>query len=216
MEKILIKLKELRNDFTIDNLDKIIEGLEKELKEKEWTNKGGKKVQLGAIKRVLSNAVNPALKNYSPLKDGRVVVTDGYQLYIIDKKSLPFSLAYNKDWTREEKEIYELENADVFTSVAELNYPNILNVIPTTDVEEQLSINVSDIVRLYKTTPKDKDSRCITWCDKICINVDYLKNLIDIFGIKDGAINLDFRGSLLPVVFKQDKNVALIMPVKKF
>lgn len=214
MEKIILKLKELKNDFTIENLDKIIDDLEIQLKEKEFKSNPSDKKQLNAIKRILKYTCRDVLKSYTPVNiDNTIhtVITDGYQLYILNKEALPLDVAFTKEFNLCDEYVEKYKNT--FKNTLPQVYPNVLSCIPQTTPVDYIKTTVSDVLRLYKTTPKDE--RIYTFEDKITLNLEYLKNCIDILKLDD-EITMELHGENRPVVIhNKDNEVGLIMPVKK-
>lgn len=213
MEKIILKLKELKNDFTIENLDKIIDELEIQLNFK--SNPSDKK-QLNAIKRMLKNSCKDVLKNtYTPVNiDNTIhtVITDGYQLYLLNKEALPLDVAFTKDFDLCDE--YVEKYKDTFINTLPQVYPNALNCIPQTTPVDYIKTTVSDVLRLYKTTPKENNKKIYKFEDKITLNLEYLKNCIDILKLDD-EITLELHGENRPVIIhNKDNELGLVMPVK--
>lgn len=212
MEKIILKLKELRNDFTIENLDKIIDELEVELKEKEFKSNPSDKKQLNTIKRMLKHTCRDVLKSYTPVNiDNSIhtLITDGYQLYILNKEALPLDVAFTQEFNLCDEYIEKYSN--IFKNTLPNIYPDTLGCIPQTTPVDYIKTTVSDILRLYKTTPKENR----IFEDKITLKLEYLKNCIDILKLTD-EITLELYGENRPVVIhNKDNEVGLIMPVKK-
>lgn len=212
MEKIILKLKELKNDFTMENLDKIIDELEIQLKFK--SNPSDKK-QLNAIKRMLKHTYKDVLKSYTPVNiDNTIhtVITDGYQLYLLNKEALALDVAFTKEFDLCDE--YVEKYKDTFINTLPNIYPDTLGCIPQTTPVDYIKTTVSDVLRLYKTTPKEKI--IYTFENKITLNLEYLKNCIDILKLDD-EITLELHGENRPVVIhNKDNEVGLIMPVKKY
>lgn len=218
MEKIILKLKELKNDFTIENLDKIIDELEIQLKEKEFKSNPSDKKQLNAIKRMLKHTCKDVLKSYTPVNiDNTIhtVITDGYQLYLLNKEALPLDVAFTKEFFDNKYlcDEYVEKYSNIFKNTLPNIYPDTLGCIPQITPVDYIKTTVSDVLRLYKTTPKEKI--IYTFEDKITLNLEYLKNCIDILKLDD-KITLELYGENRPVIIhNKDNEVGLIMPVKK-
>ena len=209
MEKILFDLKRVREGSI--SLDEVIQNLEQELREKEYKNNPTDKKQLSAIKRVLKNADIPVLKAYTPVEGvegNRVGITDSYELYILNKDRLPFDVAFTNEYTLKDEYLKKYKDVNIINGV----YPNISHLIPDKEPVDYNRVSVSDIIRLCKTTPSKK----YKFDNKIILNLDYVKNCIDILKLKDEII-FEYHGEFRPVIIhNKDNEIGLILPIREF
>lgn len=222
LDKIILELKEIKemgDDFTaLERYNNLIEKLEKDLKEQGFKTKPSDKKRLSAIKRVLKeNEYRPVLSCFTPYEKGKVAFTDSYELYVLNEDYLPFNVAFDSTVDGDFKDNYLKVYRDKILGKKEGVYPNLHNLIPTSEPLYKIDLKVSNILALEKTTPKEGNSKVHTFKNengKISLNLIYLKNCIDILKLKDN-ITLEIHGEIKPVIIHNENGeLGLIVPVK--
>lgn len=215
IEKIICDLKEI-ND--IEQLQVLICKLEESLNEKNYIKHNSSK-RLNGIKRVLNNGKSrPVLNCYTPYKNGYSAITDSYQMYLLKEVKLPFKCAFNSTFNEEEKEKYIEENK---VEISNLCYPDIKGILDNIEkynIIEKLKLDVNEVLKLEKITPKNQSGQKIYTFNfediKITLNLIYLKNCIDILQLKD-VVEFDFYGENKPLITHNEKDeIGLILPIK--
>lgn len=220
LDKIILELKNIRDTKDIIKCDELIKELEKELKEKCFKEKPSDKKRLSAIKRVLkSSKERPILECFTPYETGKCAFTDSYEMFIINESCLPFDVAFASNVNDDFKDNYLRVNANKILGKKDGVYPNLHNLIPTTEPLYKINLKVSDILALEKTTEKKNGAKVYTIKNengKISFNLSYLKNCIDILKLKD-IVTLEIYGELSPIIIHNDKQeVGLIVPIRTF
>lgn len=223
LDKIILELKEIKemgDDFiALERYNNLIEKLEKELKEQGFKVKPSDKKRLSAIKRVLKeNEYRPLLSCFTPYEKGKVAFTDSYQLYILNEDYLPFNVAFDSTVDNGFKDNYLKVYGDKILGKKEGIYPNLHNLIPTSEPLYKIDLKVSDILALEKTTQKSGNgAKLHTFKNengKISLDLIYLKNCINILKLKDN-ITLEIHGEIKPVIIhNENSELGLIMPVR--
>ena len=215
IEKIICDLKEVKD---IEQLQVLICKLEESLNEKNYIKHNNSK-RLNGIKRVLNNGkTRPVLNCYTPYKNGYSGITDSYQMYLLKEVKLPFKCAFNSTFNEEEKEKYIEENK---VEISNLCYPDIKGILDNIEkynIIEKLKLDVNEVLKLEKITPKNQSGQTIYTFNfedtKITLNLIYLKNCIDILQLKD-VVEFDFYGENKPLITHNEKGeIGLILPIK--
>lgn len=94
-------------------------------------------------------------------------------------------------------------------------YPSLDRLFSQVDVEGKRILDVEEVMYAYRLINKnDKSTLEYALGDDITVNLNYLKDIIDILGK-----NLEFysiNGKISPVQFKnKEGEKAIIMPIKK-
>lgn len=222
LDKIILELKaikEMGDDFTaLERYNNLISTLEKDLKEQCFKTKPSDKKRVSAIKRILKeNEYRQILSCFTPYEKGKVAFTDSYELYVLNEDCLPFNVAFDSTVDDDFKDNYLKVYGDKILGKKEGVYPNLHNLIPTSEPLYKMTLKVSDILALEKTTPKEGKAKAHTFKNengKISLDLIYLKNCIDILKLKDN-ITLEIHGEIKPVIIHNENDeIGLIVPVK--
>ena len=215
IEKIICDLKEVKDT---EQLQVLIYKLEQSLNEKNYIKHNSSK-RLNGIKRVLNNGKNrPVLNCYTPDKNGYSAITDSYQMYLLKEVKLPFKCSFNSTFNEEEKEKYIEENKVEISNICYPDIKGILDNIEKYTIIETLKLDVNEVLKLDKITPKNQYGQKIYTFNfeaiKITLNLIYLKNCIDILQLKD-VVEFDFYGENKPLITHNEKGeIGLILPIK--
>ena len=125
---------------------------------------------------------------------------------------------YENTSVEEEKEKYIEENK---VEISNLCYPDIKGVLDNIEkynIIEKLKLDVNEVLKLEKITPKNQSGKKIYTFNfediKITLNLIYLKNCIDILQLKD-VVEFDFYGENKPLITHNEKGeIGLILPIK--
>lgn len=220
MEKTEI-LKELNEYLKSENIVKLLnlkEKLEIDIREASYVTAPSAKKRLSGIKRVILNKCNecrPILQSFCRFEDG-VAFTDSYQLYYLKDEFLPFNVAMTKYDSDDEIKNYASEHQ---INVTPGIYPDLKNVIPDSSLKsEEYEIDINEILSYIKTTPKD-GNKCLYYFDtkengKMCVDALYIKNCIDILGLKDN-FKMEIYGYIRPIIIRgNDEEYGLLLPIK--
>lgn len=235
MEKIEIlkqlnKLTDPRFTYTEDELLQEIGQLKKDLlmdiKKDNFITLPSDKKQLAAIKRVLkiNEKIRPILATIGVTKKG-LSICDGYRIYLLNKKALPFKTSFTNEFTDEEQKKYMMENENIVPGYDLNVYPNISNFFENINEQGTITIDLKDVMIKSKTLNKceddwKKETMHFTTNEDptLAIDVDpiYLKDMIEILKIKDKKITMTFTGSRSPLFFTNENGSACILPVVNY
>lgn len=219
--KKMLQSDENYNIYAFNELDTIILELKQDIDNTNYIKAPSDKKKLSAIKRVLnckSNECRPNLQCYT-LLNGTVAFTDSYRMYHLKDKYLPFKVCFN-DTNIDLKEDY-VKNVNDNVRESD-NYPNLNNIINGLDtrITEKITLNVNDILKQHKLNGKDKRATYSIDTKKngvINVNINYLKDSLDILKIDTDTIEINIINDYSPITFFNKNNeLALILPVKIF
>lgn len=227
-EKIIVKLKEYKDSKDITIIDKLINDLYEDIKEKNYIKEPSDKQKYNAIKRILKESESNGrdiLTTYSTFENG-VMFTDSYRAFFLKDEYLPFKIAVVKDNNfNNEDRVNEL--------VAKYNLKKILNSYPSLqryyyckDENEfyKVKINLNDWLKEYRTKEKDDDGLKIgkveykTGDNTIVVtyNMDYMKDVITILKLKDD-FELELHGDNKPIRIQNSiGELAVVLPIKNY
>ena len=219
LNEIIIDLQNLNKEIKSHDLWQYTEKLKSEYMQETYITKPSDKKRLSGIKRVLNNKKNkcrPLLSCFTPLNDGGVVITDSYQLYKLNDDKLPFKVAFMNNYKSHDE--YLQGNPDLKEQYG--CYPNIENLIPETEnAQTTITTTTEYIEKLYKTTAKTNGIKIHTYKNddiEFTINLEYLKNCIDILKLK-GSFKILFYGMRKPLkIENESKEAAIILPIVKY
>ena len=194
----------------------------KELKVENKTNKAASEKQvLATIKKILkySEKVRPVLSAYTPYEN-KVVFTDSYRLCMLNRESLPFNVAFNKENGVNEKE-YMKKYGNEETQKIDGVYPKLANIFPKEETDETFTFNVEEVKEKSKASgKKNKESRLIEFTtnkgNKIMLDSEYLKDMITLLQIKDSEVKMNYYGEYKPCTYENENGYYLALPVKKY
>lgn len=205
-EEILFVLEDVSKHMDSYSLQKLIEDLKYDIR-LETSYKGNKKSKISAIKRVckVQEKLRPILGGYYVDNDGLYGFTDTYHAFLINPIIMPVKRVGQQ--TEDEK----LNGVEVI----EGTYPSLDRLFSQVDVEGKRILDVEEVMYAYRLINKnDKSTLEYALGDDITVNLNYLKDIIDILGK-----NLEFysiNGKISPVQFKnKEGEKAIIMPIKK-
>lgn len=221
LESISIELKKILNEgddfIALQKMNDLIEKIDQEIKENNAAYKPSDKKQIAAIKKYLNNAgkTRPILQAFTPYDGWRVAICDSYTLYVLDKKYLPFKVAFNNEITEEEKNKYLKENNIDKNDVIEGNYPGLKNLIPEEmDQVDYFKFDVDSFLAWYKVQDKKEKHTLYNIGDDLLVyNIEskYLKNTIDILKL-EGSVVIEFYGDKKPCIIRKGSEIALMLP----
>lgn len=221
LDKIILELKDIKKYNDMVKCDGLIKELEKDLKEQCFKTKPSDKKRLNAIKKVLKEkTTRPLLSCFTPYEKGKVAFTDSYQLYILNEDYLLFNVAFDNTVSDDFKDNYLKVYGDKILGKKEGVYPNLHNLIPTSEPLYKIDLKVSEVLALEKTTEKKGDGAKVYTFEnengKISLDLVCLKNCINILKLKDN-ITLEIHGEIKPVIIhNENSELGLIMPVRIF
>ena len=225
LDKIILELKaikEMGDDFTaLERYNNLISTLEKALKEQCFKTKPSDKKRLNAIKRVLKeHKTRPILSCFTPYEKGKVAFTDSYQLYILNEDYLPFNVAFDSTIDDDFKDNYLKVYGGKILGKKEGVYPNLHNLIPTSEPLYKIDLKVSEVLALEKTTEKKGDGAKVYTFEnengKISLDLVCLKNCINILKLKDN-FTMEIHGGIKPIIIHNDDGeLGLILPIKVY
>ena len=219
LDKIILELKDIKKYNDMVKCDELIKELEKELKEQGFKVKPSDKKRLSAIKRVLKKQeTRPILSCFTPFEKGKVAFTDSYELYVLNEDYLPFNVAFDSTVDDDFKDNYLKVYGDKILGKKEGVYPNLHNLIPTSEPLYKIDLKVSEVLALEKTTEKKGDGAKVYTFEnengKIALDLVCLKNCINILKLKDN-FTLEIHGKIKPVIIHNENGeLGLIMPVR--
>lgn len=209
--------------------DKVEKKTKKVTKKVEKTEELPKTV-LSKIKTILNtNKKIPSLAGYTPIvhhtstktHDFRVAFTDSYRLCILNQEYLPFKVCFpNGSKIREE---YLDKYEDKIEGEINNNYPNLEAIIPQNDPEDTFIINAKEVKenakgnkgkcnltkRMMKFTTEKENKT-------ICIDSQYLSDMITLLRIKDEEIKMNFYGELKPTTYENENGYYLALPIRTY
>lgn len=221
LDKIILELKDIKKYNDMVKCDELIKELEKELKEECFKVKPSDKKRLNAIKKVLKeNEYRPILSCFTPYEKGKVAFTDSYQLYILNEDYLPFNVAFDSTVDDDFKDNYLKVYGDKILGKKEGVYPNLHNLIPTSEPLYKIDLKVSEVLALEKTTEKRGDGAKVYTFEnengKISLDLVCLKNCINILKLKDN-FTMEIHGEIKPIIIHNDDGeLGLILPIKVY
>lgn len=219
LDKIILELKDIKKYNDMVKCDELIKELEKELKEQCFKTKPSDKKRLNAIKKVLKEQkTRPILSCFTPYEKGKVAFTDTYQLYILNEDCLPFNVAFDSTVDDDFKDNYLKVYGDKILGKKEGVYPNLHNLIPTSEPLYKIDLKVSEVLALEKTTEKERNGAKVYTFEnengKISLNLVSLKNCINILKLKDN-FTMEIHGEINPIIIHNDNGeLGLILPVR--
>lgn len=199
------------NRFDIIKYQKLLEKLEKAIRE-ESCYKTSSKTRVNAIKRVASkDNCRPALKGFGIMDDFKVV-TDSYHLIAIHQDEMPLPMVATSDELKamgiDHKEYMEKYGRN---SLINATYPNIKAIINYDTSNELPMIDLDDLESFCKLHKKDNELYKI---GEQSFNPHYVKNVVDVLGKE---FKIYYQGEYRPLFFVNDKEeIGLVLPVKKY
>lgn len=154
--------------------------------------------QLKAIKRVLKRGAKKqnVLGGYYKNEVNNVCYfTDSYIAFRLNVNDLPFR--------------------------REFTYPSLIDYFfpdSSINIMENYTLTMEGFKESYKNTPKENGLKCIDIELRdydITFDLCKLKDVIDILDIKD-YITLEVYGEEKPIIIRNNDDIALIMPIKKY
>ena len=225
LDKIILELKaikEMGDDFTaLERYNNLISTLEKDLKEQCFKTKPSDKKRLNAIKKVLKEQkTRPLLSCFTPYEKGKVAFTDSYELFVLNEDYLPFNVAFDSTVDDDFKDNYLKVYGDKILGKKWGVYPNLHNLIPTSEPIYKIDLKVSDILALEKTTQKSGNGAKVYTFEnengKISLDLVSLKNCINILKLKDN-FTMEIHGEINPIIIHNDNGeLGLILPIKVY
>lgn len=222
INKILENMRgipELYDSNIFTDLSNLKEEIEKQLILNQQIKTSSDKTQLNAIKRYLGKTKKPLFTAFTPLENGKVGITDMYTLYVLNKETLPFNIACNSDMSDDRfndyLKKYDIKENRVIAGV----YPSFKNIISNyygslntfeVNVKEVLAKNKIKKDKYDFMTFKTKEGQ------KINLNIEYLKDMIDILKIEDETIAMQFYGETKPTIYENNNGLGLILPIKVY
>lgn len=189
-------------------------------KKETKTNKASEKQVLATVNKILkySEKIRPVLSAYTPLEDNKVAFTDSYRLCVLNRDSLPFKVAFNKELNNEKE--YLKKHKDI--EKIEGNYPNLKTILDKlADTDETFTFNVKEVKEKAKTAgKKNKESRLMEFTtnkgNKIMLDSEYLKDMATLLQIKDENITMNYYGEVKPCTYENENGFYLALPIKKY
>lgn len=226
LENISIELKNINKEVESYQIAELIQKIDQEVLENTAVKKPSDKQVLNAIKKYLNESEKkprPMLACWTPFDD-RVAFTNSYSLFILDKKTLPFDVAFDADISEEEKKQFIKNNNIEKSRVKEGCYPKLKNVIP--DEMNQIDtfkLNIKSFLAWYKVQDKkeikNKNVLYNLGDDLTPYTVDatLLKEVITILQL-DGVVCVEFYGDIKPCIIRKNsgRELGLLLPVKKY
>ena len=219
LDKIILELKDIKKYNDMVKCDELIKELEKDLKEECFKVKPSDKKRLSAIKKVLKEQkTRPLLSCFTPYEKGKVAFTDSYSLYVLNEDYLPFNVAFDSTVDDDFKDNYLKVYGDKILGKKEGVYPNLHNLIPTSEPIYKIDLKVSEVLALEKTTEKKGNGAKVYTFEngKISLDLVYLKNCINILKLKDN-FTMEIHGEIKPIIIhNSDGELGLILPIKVY
>ena len=189
-------------------------------KKETKTNKASEKQVLATVNKILkySEKVRPVLSAYTPLEDNKVAFTDSFRLCVLNRDSLPFKVAFNKELNNEKE--YTKKHKDI--EKMDGNYPNLTTILnKLEDTDETFTFNVKEVKEKSKAKgSKNKDSRLMTFetnkGNKIMLDSEYLKDMVTLLQIKDSEVTMNYYGEVKPCTYENENGFYLALPIKKY
>lgn len=191
------------------------------------------KTQLATIKRILKNKNRPVLECYTPMLSFgdskhsygvnnphyKVAICDSYRLAILNQEKLEgYKVAFTQN-CKFEKEYLKKFNVEKEKST----YPNLESVIPQSDPEDTFIVDRKEILDNAKENKgkKNKDNRIMKYTteekqEKINIDSEYLKDMIQLLNIKEDKIKMNFYGELKPATYENENGYYLTLPIRTY
>ena len=203
VEKFYEELKGIivDNSFNIIKYQKLLEKLEKEIRE-ETCYKTTPKTRVNAIKRIASkDNSRPALTGYGIYGDYKVV-TDSYHLIAIKEDNMPLKLVTTDN---------ELANKVGKENCINGVYPRMESVLRYNTSNELPMIDLDNLESFVKLHKKDKEVYKI---GEQNFNPHYVKDIVDVLG-KD--LKIYYQGENRPLFFENKKGeIGLVTPVRVY
>lgn len=226
LENISSELKVINKEVESWKLAELIQKIDQEVLENTEVKKPSDKVVLNAIKRYLKNISDsrPTLKCWSPYSENRVAFTNSYSLFILDKKTLPFDVAFNNEYTEEEKKKFIKENKIEKSRINEGCYPNLKNVIPNEMNQlDTFKLNIKSFLAWYKVQDKKElKNKNVLYnlgddLEPYTVDANLLKDMVTILQL-DGVVCVEFYGDVKPCIIRKNggRELGLLLPVKKY
>lgn len=207
-EDILADLREFMKTGNVAIISNLTEKLEKNIM-KEFSLKENKSSKVNAIKRLckVQEKVRPQLGGYNIASDGKYEITDSYRAYRLNPTQMPVLRVGTLKLDSEDKFIYG-------------TYPNLINLFPTYNEEEKVELDIKDIlVKHSLRNKKDKGDKSNFYELKstsfnIKINIDYLKDTLDILG---NDLKCSLNEERKPIYF-ENKNgeTGIVLPIVSY
>lgn len=226
LESISIELKQINQEVESYQIAELIKKIDQEVLESTAVKKPTDKQVLNAIKKYLNESEKksrPLLSCWTPFDD-RIAFTNSYSLFILDKKTLPFDVAFDADISEEEKKQFIKNNNIEKSRIKKGCYPKLKNVIP--DEMNQIDtfkLNIKSFLAWYKVQDKkeikNKNVLYNLGDDLTPYTVDatLLKEMITILQL-DGVVCVEFYGDIKPCIIRKNggRELGLLLPVKKY
>ena len=214
IEKIYEDLKNITNNEEYIKLPKLLEELEKSIRE-NTCYKTYSKTRIKAIERIaIKNEDRPSLTGYGLLNDYKII-TDSYHLVAIKQDDMPLKLVA----TDEDLKKYKINKEEYIkkygvNSIINATYPDVHNIIDFDKNKcNKIEINVDDIASFYKLNKKDAKTNLYE-LGKNLYNIKFIKNIIDVLG---SDVEVYESGQLRPLFFQNKNNeIGLVLPCRRF
>lgn len=174
--------------------------------------------QMNAIKRYLGKSKKPIFTAFTPLENGKVGITDSYTLFVLNKETLPFNIACNSDTSNDTFNEY-LKKYDIKENrVIAGTYPTFRHAIPECTPLDTFEVDTKEVLAKNKLKTDEYDSIEFKTKEnqKICLSIEYLKNMIDILKIKDSKITMGYYGETRPATYENENGLGVVLPIKKY
>jgi len=225
LENISIELKNINKEVESYQIAELIQKIDQEVLENTSVKKPSDKVVLNAIKKYLneSEKIRPLLSCWTPFDD-RVAFTNSYSLFVLDKKTLPFNVAFNSDFSEDEKKKFIKENKIEKSRINEGCYPNLKNVIPNEMNQlDTFKLNVKSFLAWYKVQDKKElKNKNVLYnlgddLEPYTVDANLLKDMITILQL-EGVVCVEFYGDCKPCIIRKNagREIGLLLPVKKY
>ena len=214
IEKIYDELKDITIKEDFIKLPKLLEELEKSIRE-NTCYKTSSKTRIKAIEKVASKQEHrPSLTGYGIVDDYKVI-TDSYHLVAIKQDNMPLKLVATDEELKElniNKNEYLEKNGS--SSIINCSYPNVSHLIKFDKNNcTTIKIDVDDVAKFYKINRKYADKNLYE-IGKNLFNIKYLKNVIDVLGKN---ITVYEAGEHRPLyIVNENEEIGLVLPCRKF
>lgn len=225
LENISIELKNINKEVESYQITELIKKIDQEVREQTTATKPSEKKQLNAIKKYLKESeknAKPLLTCWTPFGDNQVAFTNSYTLLVLNKKTLPFKVAFDNTIS-EEKQKEFIEKNDIPRDMVQPGvYPTLKNVIPyEMDQKDTLKLNIESFLAWYKCQDKKAmKNKEILYnlsddLEPYTVDPNLLKQVIDIMQIT-GTVCVEYYGEIKPCIIRNKGEIGLLLPVKRY
>ena len=226
LENISIELKNINKEVESYQIAELIKRIDQEVREQTTATKPSEKKQLNAIKKYLKEVekqgCRPLLACWTPFSENQVAFTNSYTLLILNKKTLPFSVAFDNTYSEEEQKEFTEKNNIPKDMIQAGVYPNLKNVIPyEMDQKSTLKLNIESFLAWYKCQDKKamKNKEILfNLSDDLnpyTVDANLLKQVIDIMQIS-GTVCVEYYGEIKPCIIRNKGEIGLLLPVRTY